>query len=78
MFCHITNNWRCRPLESYEAVVSLIGATATKQGLRIEARLDQGSYEKGVKISDKELANIRIARSDFHGEWNYTIIPATN
>jgi hypothetical protein len=78
MFCHITKNWRGRPLESYEAVVSLIGATTTKQGLRIEARLDPGSYEKGVKISDKELARIRIARSDFHGEWNYTIIPATN
>lgn len=76
MFCHITKNWRGRPLESHEAVVSLIGATSTKQGLRIQAQLDRDSYETGVKVSDKELASIRIAKSDFHGEWNYTILPA--
>lgn len=76
MFCHITKNWRGRPLESYEAVVSLVGATTTKKGLRIQAQLDSGAYEKGVKVSDKELALIRIDRSEFHGEWNYTITPA--
>ena len=76
MFCHITKNWRGRPLESYEAVVSLIGATATKQGLRIHACLDSATYETGVKVSDQELAAIQIAKSEFHGEWNYTILPA--
>ena len=77
MFCHITKNWRGRPLESHEAVVSLIGATGTKQGLRIQAQLDRASYKTGVKVSDKELASVRIAKSDFHGEWNYSILPAS-
>jgi hypothetical protein len=75
MFCYITKNWRARPLESYETVVSLIGATTTKQGLRIKAQLDTASYETGVKVSDKELANVRIAKAAFHGEWNYTVLP---
>jgi hypothetical protein len=76
MFCHITKNWRGRPLESYEAVVSLIGATSTRQGLRVKAELDPASYETGVKISDKELGEVRIEKSSFHGEWNYTILPS--
>jgi hypothetical protein len=76
MFCHITKNWRGRPLESYEAVVSLIGATSTRQGLRVKAKLDPASYETGVKISDKELEEVRIEKSSFHGEWNYTILPS--
>ena len=45
MFCHITQNWRGKPLESRMAVVELIGATTTKTGLKIECALDERSYE---------------------------------
>jgi hypothetical protein len=76
MFCHITQNWRGRPLESVETVVSLIGNTTTKAGLRIRATLDKGSYEREIKISDEEMATLHITPHRFHGEWNYTLRPA--
>ena len=75
MFCHITENWRGRPLRSLEIIVNLIGNTTTKAGLRIQAELNTGSYEAGIKVSDEELAAVRIKRASFHGEWNYTILP---
>ena len=75
MFCHITANWRGRPLISREVVVNLIGATTTREGLRIKAALDENSYQKGLKISDEELATLAIERDDFHGEWNYRLMP---
>jgi transposase len=75
MFCHITKNWRARPLESLEVIVNLIGSTTTRKGLRIQAALDTGSYPKGIKVSDDELAQVRIERDGFHGEWNYAILP---
>jgi len=72
MFCHITQNWRGRPLESVETVVSLIGNTTTKTGLRIKAALDPHLYEKALTVSDQELASLHIKPHRFHGEWNYT------
>jgi len=73
MFCHITQNWRGRPLESVETVVSLIGNTVTKTGLRIKAALDRHLYEKAITVSDDELASLHIKPHHFHGEWNYTV-----
>jgi Rhodopirellula transposase DDE domain len=75
MFCHITQNWRGRPLRSRAIVVNLIGHTTTKAGLRIQAELDAGAYRKGIKVSDEEMAAINLEKDSFHGEWNYTIAP---
>jgi len=75
MFCHITQNWRGKPLVSHEVMVSLIGSTTTRKGLKISAELDENDYRTGIKISDKELAEVNIERNDFHGEWNYRIYP---
>jgi hypothetical protein len=75
MFCHITKNWRGRPLLSRAVVVNLIGNTKTKTGLHIQAELDTNSYESGIKVSDEELAAVRMEKAAFHGEWNYTISP---
>jgi hypothetical protein len=75
MFCHITQNWRGRPLVSLEAIVSLIGAVTTRKGLRIQAGLDPGKYELGKKVTDKELADVQIEKSEFQGAWNYSILP---
>jgi hypothetical protein len=75
MFSHITQNWRGRPLVSRGVVVNLIGQTATRTGLEIRAELDMNSYETGIKVTDEELAAVRITRNEFHGEWNYTISP---
>ena len=77
MFSFISMNWRGQPLTSYRTIVELIGATTTGKGLRIRAERDEGCYETGVKVSDKELAALPLKRHDFHGDWNYTITPVT-
>src|SRR5512143_2257416 len=75
MFCHITENWRGRPLVSREVVVNLIGHTTTKTGLVIRSELDEGSYPTGREVSDEQMDGLSIRRDKFHGEWNYTILP---
>jgi hypothetical protein len=75
LFCRITQNWRGRPLTDRLAVVELIGATTTKTGLKVDCALDTRSYEKGVKVSDAEMASLDITGDPFHPEWNYTIKP---
>jgi hypothetical protein len=75
MFCHITANWRGRPLETLEVIVHLIANTQTSKGLTIQADLNVNSYPKGIKISDEEMARLNITPADFHGEWNYSILP---
>lgn len=75
LFCHITQNWRGRPLTDRRAVIELIGATTTRTGLRVKCALDTHIYEKGVKVSDAEIASLEITGDMFHPEWNYTIKP---
>ena len=75
MFCHITQNWRGRPLVSHEVIVNLIANTMTSQGLRIRAALDTGAYPVGVKVTNEELADVRLKLAAFHGDWNYTVSP---
>ena len=75
LFCRITQNWRGRPLTDRLAVVELIAATTTRTGLKVECAIDTRSYEKGVKVSNLEMANLDITGDLFHPEWNYTIKP---
>jgi len=75
MFCHITENWRGKPLVSRAVIVNLIGHTTTRKGLKIKAALDKHSYEKGIRVSDEDFATINMKRESFHGDWNYTIRP---
>ena len=56
----------------------MIAATTSTAGLKVYARLDENEYQRGVKISDTELAAVNISRDEYHGEWNYTITPRTN
>jgi hypothetical protein len=77
MFCQITQNWRGRPLVSHEVIINLIASTTTEQGLRIRAELDTASYPLGTKVTDEELDTVKIKRHKFHGDWNYSIRPAT-
>ena len=75
LFCHITRNWRGKPLTSHEVIVNLIAKTTTAKGLKVRAELDVGVYPSGIKVSDNEIERLRIHRAKFHGEWNYTIKP---
>jgi len=75
MFCHITENWRARPLIDHLTVVNLISHAGTSKGLTIKAELDESQYETGKTVSDEEMAKLRITRCAFHGEWNYSFTP---
>jgi hypothetical protein len=75
MFCHITRNWRGRPLVSQEVVVNLIANTTTATGLQIQAALDPNRYPTKIKVSEAEFQTIQLQRAEFHGNWNYSISP---
>ena len=75
MFSFVSLNWRGKPLESLQTIIDLIGSTTTSSGLKVYARLDPGEYEKGIKVTDKQIAAVNITRHEFHGDWNYTISP---
>jgi transposase len=75
LFSFITQNWRGRPLVSLQAIVSLIASTTTSTGLIVKAALDTNHYDIEIKVSDEELAGLRLQRHEFHGDWNYTISP---
>ena len=75
LFCHITQNWRGKPLISLQAIVSLIAATTTATGLRVHSELDTASYEPGIKVSDQDIAQVNLRRDKFLGDWNYEIQP---
>jgi hypothetical protein len=74
MFCHITANWRGRPLTSYQVVLETIAATTTKTGLTIGAELDTGSYDLGISVTPAEFHTLPITPNAFHGDWNYTLV----
>ncbi len=75
LFSFITQNWRGKPLVTHQVIVELIAATTTKAGLTVRSRIDTTHYKKGIRISDRELAEVNLVPDKFHGEWNYTIMP---
>ena len=77
LFAFITQNWRGKPLVSHQVIVQLIANTTTTSGLTVACRLDHTSYEKGIKVSNAEMAALNIQPDTFHGEWNYTFRPRT-
>ena len=75
LFSFITQNWRGRPLISHQTVVNLISSTTTRTGLIVKAAIDNEHYETEIKVSDEQMARLRLTRHAFHGEWNYTLKP---
>jgi hypothetical protein len=75
LFCHITQNWRGRPLVSHEIIVKLISNTTTTEGLKVQAALDRRHYPTQKKITPQDLAQVHVLPAGFHGDWNYTIVP---
>lgn len=75
LFSFISINWRGKPLISYEVIINLIASTKTNSGLQVKARLDKNEYEKGLKVTPREMQKINLLKHPFHGEWNYTIRP---
>lgn len=75
LFCYITENWRGRPLITFETIVKLIGATRTSKGLSVRAKLDNRKYPTGVKIANATMKELELYPDNFHGDWNYELRP---
>ena len=75
LFCHITQNWRGKPLRTFETVVETIGHTRTTAGLRVRAKLDTATYPTGVVVTHAEMKGLSLYPHEFHGEWNYELRP---
>ncbi|HKY34063.1 MAG TPA: ISAzo13 family transposase [Candidatus Polarisedimenticolia bacterium] len=75
LFCHITQNWRGKPLATLETLVELIGNTRTEAGLRVRAKLDNRRYATGITVTRTEMKTLVLVPNRFHGEWNYELRP---
>jgi hypothetical protein len=75
LFCHITENWRGRPLHTFETIVELIGHTRTASGLRVKAKLDKRRYKTGLVVTPAEMRGLALHPDPFHGDWNYELRP---
>jgi hypothetical protein len=78
LFCHITENWRGRPLRTFDTVVDLIGHTSTAAGLRVKAKLDKRRYATGVVVTNAEMRDLALHPHAFHGDWNYELRPRSS
>ncbi len=76
LFCCISKNWEGKPLYDIETAVNLIGSTTTKKGLTVKCVVDERKYEKGLKVSDAEKAQINITFVN-DMPWNYIIRPSS-
>jgi hypothetical protein len=70
-------NWRGMPLTSHGVIIDTIAATTTRTGLTVQARLDDGTYPTGVRVTSVQMAALPVSRHPFHGDWNYTLHPAS-
>jgi hypothetical protein len=78
LFCHITQNWRGRPLRTFETVVDTIGNTRTASGLKVKAQMDKRKYPTGVVTTKAQMESLSLHTHEFHGEWNYELRPRTS
>ena len=75
LFSFISQNWRGKPLISHEVIINLIAATTSKGGLEVKSALDSNLYPDKIRISDQQMAELRLKRDAFHGDWNYRLLP---
>jgi hypothetical protein len=75
LFSFISQNWRGKPLVSHQVIIDLIAATTTTSGLTVKSKIDTNIYERGLKVSDQQMAELQLRREKFHGDWNYKLLP---
>ena len=75
LFSFISQNLRGKPLYSLTTIINLIGSTTIGTGLKLYCDRDTNEYPTDIKISKSEMVTLDIRRADFHGDWNYTLLP---
>ena len=76
LFSFISMNWRGRALTDMRTIVELIAATNTDTGLTVQAAHDPSWYKTGIKITNNQMEQLPLHPHNWHGEWNYTIVPS--
>jgi hypothetical protein len=56
-------------------VIRLISGTTNDKGLTVTAVKDDNIYPTGIKVTKKEIKDLKVVPDSFHGDWNYTIKP---
>ncbi len=77
MFSFISIKWRGQPLTDLQTIVSLIGEVKTSTGLKITSIQDTKEYQKGIKISKKEVEKLEIDVFRWTDGWDYRVRPHT-
>jgi hypothetical protein len=75
LFGPISINWAGEPLRSLERLLAFVRGTTTKTGLTVSAAVDANQYPTRVKVSDREMGELRVRHHDICPQWNYTISP---
>jgi len=75
LFSYISINWAGKPLRSFETLLGYIRGTTTTAGLKVRAFLMDQVYEKGIKVSDKEMKALNLQRRRVCPNWNYMLKP---
>lgn len=75
LFGPISLNWAGRPLRTLDTMLGLIGSTRTKTGLSVKAKLVEGTYNTGRKVSKRLMSWLDIVPGEVCPQWNYTLRP---
>src|SRR6202034_326100 len=78
LFSHISRNWAGVPLRTPAVLLSLLRGTRTSSGLTVTAGWWESKYQRGVVVTDAEMAALNIERHNTCPQWNYTIRPHTS
>lgn len=73
LFSYISINWAGKPLRTLETMLAYIRGTTTETGLIVEAELIEGTYQTGLKVSDRQMKQLNLKRHFTCPAWNYTI-----
>ena len=75
LFSYISLNWAGKPLRSFEMMLAYIRGTTTETGLKVRAFLLDQVYQRGIKVSDREMRDLNLVRRSICPTWNYVIKP---
>ena len=73
LFSEISKNWAGRPLDSFETVLKYLRTTKTSTGLNVKAHYVRKQYEKGERVSDKQMKELQIEKHETLSNWSYKL-----
>jgi Rhodopirellula transposase DDE domain len=75
LFSQISRNWEGKPLRTLGIMLGYIRGTTTTTGLTVTARLDEGIYRNGQKVTREDIGKLNLTLHSVCPDWNYTIRP---